>query len=343
MKDEILNFIEKQIKKAKEFVMSKDLWVFLFFLTISATLWLMQASSEKGESTIQIPIQYEEVPEGFRKSEHLCPVLEVTVTDQWQTLFKYKAKSAFAFLGYGFDTIKIGRDKLQEGKNLIYSRSFENILKEQLNANTKIERYYPDTLNVSILKIEHKTVPVKLVGKITLRPQYIQIGDATITPETVEISGTKEVLNSISFLETMPADSLFEDVFENTIQMVPLKKDENISFKESKVQVEVKAEQITEKVIEKIGVNPINKPSNLTLKFFPASVGVKCKVGVSNWDKVDPSSFTLVVDYNKIDTKSNKAKVEVTNSPEGVFGISLHPEQVEFVIEENSVHSKNKQ
>ncbi len=293
----------------------------------------MQASSEKGESTIRVPIEYDDIPEGFRKSEHLCSTLEVTVTDQWQTLFKYNAKMAFAFLGYGFDTIKIGREKLQEGKNLIYSRSFENVLKEQLNANTKIERYNPDTINVSILKIEHKTVPVKLVGKINLRPQYIQIGGVNITPDTVEISGTKEELNKIDSLETLPADSLFNDVYETTVKMVPLKKNDNISFHQSQVQVEVKAEQVTEKTIDVVGINPSNVPSNLTLKTFPASVGVKCKVGMSNWDKVTQYSFTLVVDYNKINSKSKKLQVEIANCPEDVFGITLHPEQVEFVIE----------
>lgn len=333
MKDEILNFIEKQIKKAREFVMSKDLWVFLFFLAISATLWLMQASSEKGESTIQIPIQYQEIPEGFCKSEQLCPVLEVTVTDQWQTLFKYHAKMAFAFLGYGFDTIKIGREKLQEGKNLIQAKSFEAKLKEQLNANTKIESYSPDTIKVSIFKIEKKTVPVKLVGKIRLRPQYIQIGDVSISPDKVEIFGTKETLDKIDSLETLPADSLLNDIFENTTQIVPLKKSDNISFNESQVVVDIKAEQVTEKMIDVVGINKKNVPANLTLKTFPAYVGVKCKVGVSNWDKVTPSSFTLVVDYNKINNKSNKVNVEVANCAEGIFGISLHPEQVEFIIE----------
>ncbi len=313
--------------------MSKDLWVFLFFLVISATLWLMQASSEKGESTIQIPIQYEDIPEGFCKSEQLCPSLEVTVTDQWQTLFTYHAKMAFAFLGYGFDTIKIGRDKLQEGKNLIYSKSFESTLRDQLNANTKIESYSPDTIKVSIFKIEKKLVPVKLVGKINLRPQYIQIGDVEISPNKIEIFGTKEELNKIDSLETLPADSLFEDVFENMTQIVPLKKNVNISFHESQVQVDVRAEQITEKLIEVVAINKKNVPHNLTLRTFPASVSARCKVGVSNWDKVTPSSFTLVVDYNKIDSKSNKVTVEVANCAESVLGVSLHPEQVEYVIE----------
>lgn len=313
--------------------MSKDLWVFLFFWAISATLWLMQASSEKGESTIQIPIQYQEIPEGFCKSEQLCPVLEVTVTDQWQTLFKYHAKMAFAFLGYGFDTIKIGREKLQEGKNLIQAKSFEAKLKEQLNVNTKIESYSPDTIKVSIFKIEKKTVPVKLVGKIRLRPQYIQIGEVSISPDKIDIYGTKETLDNIDSLETLPADSLLNDIFENTTQIVPLKKSDNISFNESQVVVDIKAEQVTEKIIEVVGINKKNVPSNLTLKTFPAYVGVKCKVGVSNWDKVTPSSFTLVVDYNKINNKSNKVNVEVANSAEGIFGISLHPEQVEFIIE----------
>lgn len=334
MKEGILNFIEKQSKKAKEFVMSKDLWVFLFFLMVSAILWLMQASSEKGETTIQIPIQYEEIPEGFCKSEQLCPSLEITVNDQWQTLFGYHAKMAFAFLGYGFDTIKIGRDKLQEGKNLIYSKSFEGKLKEQLNANTKIESYNPDTIRVSIFKIEKKTVPVKLVGNITLRPQYIQIGPVQISPNEVEIFGTKEVLNKIDSLETVQADSLFEDIFENTTKIVPLRKNENISFHESQVQVDVMAEQVTEKSIDVVAINTKNVPHNMTLRTFPSSVGVKCKVGVSNWDKVAPSSFTLVVDYKKImESKSNKATVEIIGSAEGVFDVSLHPDQVEFIVE----------
>lgn len=336
MKDEILNFIERETKKAKEFVMSKDLWTFLFFLGISFTLWLMQASSEKGESTIQIPIHYEEVPEGFCKSENLCSTLEVTVTDQWQTLFKYNAKMAFAFLGYGFDTIKIGRDKLQEGSNVIYTKSFESTLKEQLNANTKIESYLPDTIKVSILKIMQKRVPVKLVGKINLRTQYIQIGNVKITPDSVTIFGTKEVLDNISELETVSADSLFEDIYENTVKTVPLRKSDNLSFNESKVQVEVKAEQITEKVIDAVNIRAKNLPSNLTLKTFPTSVGVKCRVGLSNWEKVSPSSFSLVVDYKKISSKSKKAAVEIESCEAGIFGVSLHPDQVEFVIEEKA-------
>lgn len=294
----------------------------------------MQTSSEKGEATIRIPIQYEEIPEGLRKSEKLCPALEVTVTDQWQTLFKYNAKMAFAFLGYGFDTIKIGREKLQEGNNVIASKNFDAVLKEQLNANTKIESYSPDTIKVLISKIESKTVPVKLVGRIKFRPQYIQIGEITISPDKVEIFGTKEDLKEIDSLETVTADSLFEDVFENTTQIVPLKKNEKISFQESQVQVDLKAEQVAEKTIDVVGINSKNVPSNLTLKTFPASARVKCKAGISNWDKINSSSFTLFVDYKKIDSKSNKLSIEVARVDEGIFDVSLHPEQVEFVIEE---------
>lgn len=336
MKDEILNFIENQIKKVKEFVTSKDLWTFLFFLAVSASLWLMQTSSEKGESTIRIPIQYEEIPEGLRKTEKLCPALDVTVTDQWQTLFKYKAKSTFAFLGYGFDTIKIGRERLQEGNNIISSKSFENVLKEQLNANTKIENYAPNTIKVLISKIESKTVPVKLVGKIKFRPQYIQIGNIDISPDKVEIFGTKEELKKIDSLETVKADSLFEDVFENTTQIVPLKKNDNISFQETQVQVDIKAEQVAEKTIDVVGINPQNVPANMSLKTFPASVSVKCKVGISNWEKVNSSSFTLFVDYKKIDNKSNKLSVETYRIDDGIFDVSLHPDQVEFIIETKS-------
>ena len=67
---------------------------------------------------------------------------------------------------------------------------------------------------------------------------------------------------------------------------------------------------------------------------FPSNVSVSFKVGLSQYERIDASSFRYYIDFRDVDNAEDKLHIIPQKIPKEVFGIKLEPATVDYIIEE---------
>ncbi len=328
-KESYKNFAYSLVKKAKVFVTSKDLFIFLFFLVLTTVMWSLQSLSRVQKSTIGIPLIYEDLPEGFCQSENLCDTLFVEVEGRgWNLLPHY-----FRSLTSNVDPIRIKTKSYSEGSNIVGTKKYVEDAKELLGHEISVLSVHPDVIDIRLSKIVSKKVPVALNAEIRPYSQYINM-EPVLSPSHIVIEGTKESLDKIDTVFTVKSDDLFYDIKDVFKDSVDLDFGKNIVSSQKKVEVEVVVEQYTEKIIETVAINVVGVPSSQKLRVFPSTAKVICKTALSNWKNLGPSHFTLAVDYQDVDPKSDKVKIKVLQQSANAFDVKVVPETVEYILDD---------
>jgi hypothetical protein len=323
-KEQIIDVFFRRLQRIKRFLTGKDLFAFLFFLAISTAVWGLHAMRKTYETTIQIPVIYENLPEGYVQMEKLPDNLRVTVTNKGNVLLRYRFTKRFS-------PISVNMEDFQKEEPGINTKTLEPAILKQLNATTQITSITPELLRFKFVRLENKTIPVKLDGRIDLAQQHTLSDPVEITPGEVTVYAPENILDTMRFAHTDPL--ILTNLKETIRQSVKLKEIKEISYSPPSVMVTVKTELYTEKTVE-VPISVVNVPHGRTLRVFPSVVSVSFQVGLSLYDKINASSFVLAVDYNE--TSRKKLPVEIKKQPEKIFNARINPQYVDYLIEENN-------
>jgi len=325
-KKEVIDVFFRKMQRVKRFLMSKDLFIFLFFLIVSTGMWGLHAMRKTYETVIQIPVTYENFPLGYVQTGELPQKLKVTVSDRGNLLLSYRMTRRFS-------PISVSIEEPVRNEMEINTKMLEPAIQKQLNASTQIIKINPDVLHFQFVQLQKKILPVKLNRRIELAQQYTLSDTIEIKPRQVEVYAPKNMLDTMQFAYT---ELLVLANLKDTVrQPVKMKEVKDISYSPSEVEVTVKAEPYTEKSVD-VPVVVTNVPANHILRIFPSVVNVTFQLGVSLYDKVNATSFVLTVDYRETLNANNQKKipVEIKKQPDKIFHVRINPRQVDYLIEE---------
>jgi hypothetical protein len=323
-KEELEKEGQNILANIKRFVTSKDLFVFTLFLFLSAALWVLHALKEKYETMIVIPVNYTNLPNQYITKSELPSSLRITIVGQGTNLIAYRWASKL-------DPIDIDLSKVTIGKNTIHSQDLIQNLKKQIKSETQITKVSPDVFSFDIEKLAQKKVRIKLNGSFELAQQYTFCDSIEMEPNYVMAYGPQDDIDSLYI--AISEETNLSDIKDTLTQKIKLIHIPHITFSDSIINLTIRTERFTEKQIQ-TPISIINLPKDRQLRIFPSSVSAICRVGLSNYDKIDASSFTFVVDYKETSHHKNKLPIEIKESPKEVFNIKLETEEVDYIIEE---------
>ena len=107
-----------------------------------------------------------------------------------------------------------------------------------------------------------------------------------------------------------------------------------LRYSSDRIKLSISVEAFTERKVQ-IPITPINCPSHLLIRTFPAFVTATYTVGLSYFNVLNANDIQITLDYN--DLKSNnlsKQKLKVTNNTTHISNIRIVPEEVEFILEQ---------
>jgi hypothetical protein len=321
-KEQIIDVFFRKLQHVKRFLTGKDLFAFLFFLAMSTVVWGLHAMRKTYEAVIQIPVVYENFPEGYAQMEKIPEYLEVTVSDRGNILLSYRVKR--------FSPIPVNLKGFEKEKPVINTKTLEPAILKQLNATTQITNITPDLLRFKFIRLKSKTLPVKLDLQIDLAQQYTLSAPVEITPGEVTVYAPENILDTMRFAHTEPL--ILINLKDTIRKSVKLKEIKDIAYSPPFVTVTVKTELYTEKTVE-VPISVTNVPFGRTLRVFPSIASVSFQVGLSLYDNINASSFVLAVDYNE--TSREKLPVEIKKQPEKIFNTRTNPQYVDYLIEVN--------
>ena len=317
--------IKRLGNKVATFLKSREVVTFLFFFVLAFFLWYMYSMGTQREITRRIPTSYIGIPDNVQLEKELPQELKFVLKDEGKIIWSYQ-KSLF-------DTLKIDLTNhfdQNDALEIKFEEHFQKIL-TLLSPTTKVIELNPSYFTSKYIRLYSKSVPVVTSNVIKLAPQHVMYDTIAISPKFISLLGTKESVDTISYLYLEPITETFDKT--KTIA-VNIQKPQGVNISRPSVNVTIPVEMCTEKeVIVPITVE--NLPQNTKVRTFPSEIKIRFSVGLSHYNSVTESTFRAIFDYNDILLNPNKstATLQLDYTSGYIFNIQLHPAEVEYIIE----------
>ncbi|NTW32341.1 MAG: hypothetical protein HGB12_06915 [Bacteroidetes bacterium] len=203
----------------------------------------------------------------------------------------------------------------------------------QLHFSNNIFSISPDTIFFTMKKLYNKKVPVKPRLNINFEQQYNLSDSVKFIPDSVIVSGIKNIIDTIKFVETAPI-TLTKINSNKYFSLEFAKKYSNYKLKITpfEIKIFIPVQKYTEASVE-LPVIVGNNTYNYSVKIFPENVKLTYLVSLDKYKNVTPSMFSAVVDLsNTLSSKSKKLKVNIIKYPSFVKIQKIDPEKIEYII-----------
>ncbi len=319
-------------RKIKNFLLSpksREFLIFLCFVLIASGFWLLQTLDNEYETELSIPIRLKDVPENVVITSELPATVDVVVKDRGTVLFNYLLKRSFTPIAIDFN-----EDPVKDNHVKVRSSDIERKVMNQLNVSSRLVSVFPDTIDYIYSKGKSKIVPIKLRGRLTPARQYY-ISDTIFSPDSVMVYAPVSILDTITAAYTNYVQ--YTNVSDTLVRAVDLAKVKGAKFTPSIVKCTLLTDVYTEKTVE-VPIVGLDFPSDKILRTFPSKVQITFQIGMARFKDITASDFLVAVSYNELlKSKSDKCLVTLEEAPLGVKQIRIIPDQVDFLIEQNSL------
>lgn len=305
----------------------KDWRIFLISLLFAFLVWVIHVFSLEYSSYIQVKVVAKANLAGYSREATADEALFLRGKAYGFYIMSAKASSPTI-------TIEIDEKHLKPvaGEDGAFSVSVQDIREQILEAfgeQLAVDHINNEALTFHFIKQSYRKVPVSAVSNITLKKQYMQVGEITLTPDSVLVYGpeseTDEIIEvNTKLIETFPLNKSTQGY----IMLEPMK---GIRFSEEKVHYTINVDRFVEQT-RNLEVKVENVPYGKTLMLLPAEVNVTIRTPFGAKNKLGVDDVSLTVDYKDF-AKSINAKVIPTLNSNGlkVYSYTLSPAVVECV------------
>lgn len=312
--------------------LNRNLLIFFFFLLLSIIFWFLTALNKDYNTILSYPVEYIKLPKGKVLTNDLPEQLDLNVQARGFMLIRLKLQSKLSPLLFDVNSFSLnvipGRDPLTL---FIITNLVREKIQQQLTSEIRIIGVSPDTLFLQLSDRFTKLTPVQLNLELDFEKQHMQVRDIIITPDSILLSGPKNLVDTIPAVFTIPEK--ITGIKKNTELELDLQPIDKVEFSVYKVVVNIPVEKFTEESIE-VPIQVINMPDSLFLRTFPSIIDITYRVGLSDYNKVSEHMFMAVLDYStKGSSIGNRLTVELIKVPEYVQVTNFFPKNVEYIIE----------
>jgi hypothetical protein len=306
-------------------------FVFLICLALASFLWFLNALEKHYTDHISVPVRYINLPKNKDLTGKLPTKLDLTVDAYGYTLLRHKLSLAFSPVL--IDVNELTNNYLENkyiSNYTISTNGHKEEIAKQISSEIEIISIRPDSISFHVSKVIGKLVRVHPVANITFAREFILQKPPVVQPMSILVRGPQEILDTLRFINTKPIE--LKNLSNSTERDVALDILPELQSEQDEVKVQFTVEQYTEAKFE-VPVLVINQPDSLLIKTFPAKVKVTCRVGLSQYNKLNNNSFRAVVDYSHRSVIMPKLQVILDRVPETVLTVDHFPKDVEYIIE----------
>ncbi|MCR5130575.1 MAG: YbbR-like domain-containing protein [Prevotella sp.] len=308
-------------------IVNREFLIFLFFLAVAGTFWLLTALNETYEREFEVPVKLTNVPRDVVITTEMNDTVRVTVRDKGFTLATYMYGDGLQPLLFNYKTYT-ARDN---GYAQIPSADIQKQIYQHLYGSSRITSLKPDRLEFYYNHGISKKVPVRIVGQIeAVNNRYI--AHTLISPSNVVVYASKNLMDSIRFVNSESLRILnVEDTVELTVKLKAIK---GAKIVPNEVKVTVCPDILTEESVE-VPIEAVNMPEGKVLRTFPSRVKVRFVAGARQYRSIRADQFRVEADYNEIaGSSSDKCNIYLREKPANVRSAQLDISQVDYLVEQ---------
>ncbi len=307
--------------------LNKEFLIFLFFLAVSGTFWLLMTLNETYEKELPVVVRLAGVPQNVVVTTEMSDTVYVNVKDKGFMLLSYTTSNKLHPVTINFGAYA----NKQTGHGQVPVADLQRFVRQQLYASTAITSIKADRLDFFFNYGRNKEVRVRLAGNIIPSENYY-LSHVQFSPEKVTVYSSKSKLDSIESVMTEYLNIInFDDTVVKVVKLKPML---GVKFVPDKVKITLYPDVLTEESLE-VPITAINKPDGMVIRTFPQRVKVRFTVGASMYRYINPTDFHVVVDYREIVARpSDKCTLILQSKPRGVNNVQLEMQQVDYLIEQ---------
>lgn len=301
--------------------------MFFIFLVLSTFMWTLSKLSKEYTHIVKVKTNY--INFSNDKVLHNIPVKELDIVLK-ATGFNLLSYNAFR------EELNIDIAKVQQIKDKYFFLTNANLskLQSQFNIDETLIRVYPDSIFFDFGKLSTKKIKVTPNIKIDYKSGYNLVGDIEIMPKFIILNGTEKQLKEINKITTIPftKHKLTAD-FEFSIALdIPTDYD-NINFSTKLITIKGVVEKFTEASLI-VPFTLLNVPKSLKIKTFQENIEITYKVSLANYDKIKPTDFKVICNYDKVNNSENSFLFpELLKQSNLVSNVKITPEKIFYLIQ----------
>lgn len=300
---------------------------FLFFLA-SSFVWLLNSLTEVYESQLPIQLTYVNVPSHLLLNEENPRELIIEVRSSG---FNYVNKMFSSNL-YQIDLSNL----LKQGEDYLLPRDLlQDMIVSQLPNNFDFVRLNGVSgLKLSLYSRESKKVAVVPNVQMEMAQNH-RLQDLVYVPDSIVVSGPKEKIASIKFVQTESKNmtNVSEDIhLELNIKTEDF--DKNIELEVKQVTFKARIVKFSERVFE-LPIVVRNSGDSLLIKTFPSRIKVVCNANVKDLKDITEMDFEAYVDAQEaISNKNHLLQVHLEVMGTKVMEAFLEEDTVEYILKQ---------
>lgn len=314
--------MSKKQKKEKK----RD-FTFLFFLAISAGLWLLIKLSEDYSTQATFSLRLENVPTDQWISSGEQTVKFSVEADGFHTLKYILIRETKRFVSIPLDKVPY---RLENGTTYSFGSQYvADILSDVLDVNAANITMNEDKVYFNMEALKSKVVPVNLQSDVHTQRQYDTYGLPVVEPATVTVYGPQAVIDTLRSVKTaLLSKSEANATFSENVALDlagGLLRSETQS-----VKVTIEVVQFTETELE----IPISVDNPESIRLFPDAVKVRFILAIKDFPTISADDFRIEVDATQADGEQTLLDVNIVKQPNHIELLAVEPQKVEYLLVE---------
>lgn len=306
----------------------KNFRLFLASLLIACLVWAMHTFSLMYSATLRCSVHVTTNLSGYAPE----------AVAQEQLVLRGKA-TGFAILkarGSGrrplvltvpVDGRYLHREEGQEDRFYIQVPEIRDKLVESFGERFAVEFIETERLTVTLTPQSSVMVPVVPSLDLSFRPQYMQVGEVSLKPDSVRVYGAVKELQRITQVRTHSISEAFADKpIQGYVALEPLP---GLRLETERVWFEVEVERYVENRMQ-LPVTLRNVPAGRSLMVLPSQVELIFRAPFRpRGGRIVPEDLSLVVDYADYAGAGSTRVIPRLETKREIYAWRLNPEVVE--------------
>lgn len=306
---------------------NKLYYTFILFSFLSVIFWFMTKLSKEYDSSIKYPVSYINLPSNKLLQEKPSEYIDIRIRAT----------------GFKLISSKVSPRKLTIDASNIYGKSLTNYylllsqqklsVQKQLNTGVKVAYFIKDSVHFKLGVLNQKKVVVKLISDLLFAEGFELNNSISIQPDSILLTGPKSTLDTISFVSTGLLQKKELNVSINEfLDIKEFNPDSNVSAEKDKVLITASVERFTEGSVE-VPIKVINIPDGKQINTFPKFVKVTYRIALSNFNKIDSSTFLIECDYDISENNNLPYLIpKLIGSSSMIKNARISPQKIDFLI-----------
>ena len=310
---------------------SRELFIFLVFVLLSATFWFVQSLQRRFTYTLHIPVVYDSIPPEVGMQTKLPEYIEVSLEDEGGHLLEYTTR------GLAPIRLRLQRDHQVIAGFSLSASALSGEVRSRLATSARVISISPTSINATAYRRQRKVLPITL-GSLPQVATGYAIGDIELTPAEITVFASGKALDTLTTILTAP----FEEhmLKATTTTKVRLLLPDGVYASTNVVQVHVPVEQLTEQTFT-LPVEVTGAPEGFVLLPLPRVATIQLTLPRSRYKDIKPEELKIAVAYPDLVTAGNASgeaprqlPITLVQKPDWLKHYRLTPDRVQYVIEE---------